>query len=133
MIKIEHPQNPAFSQLGLKYSAFNIAIDRKLMTAGLEYTLILITEPHVVADIAATLLERHHTAKSIAEMFSLNSDDDTWYEIAFCELCRAIAYSFRKAGVHIISNEAKLRDRSISCRHNEYRSRGLVSGNESFK
>ena len=105
-VLLEHPENPAFKRLGLKWYGIPILSDMALVIGGIIYPCAPFNGWYMGTEIGARNLAdetRYNTLPKIAELFKLETKTNRslWRDRALIELNRAVLHSFDCAGIRI--------------------------------
>ncbi|WP_404408369.1 nitric oxide synthase oxygenase [Jeotgalibacillus malaysiensis] len=108
-VRITHPQNQSFNELGLKWYAVPIISEMKLEIGGIEYPAAPFNGWYMETEIAArnfTDENRYNMLRATADAFGLNTQlqSTMWKDRAVIELCTAVMHSFKKAGASIVDH-----------------------------
>ena len=105
-VLLEHPENPAFKRLGLKWYSIPILSDMALVIGGIVYPCAPFNGWYMGTEIGARNLAdetRYNSLPKIAELFKLETKTNRslWRDRALIELNRAVLHSFDCAGIRI--------------------------------
>ncbi|WP_441955326.1 nitric oxide synthase oxygenase [Nocardia sp. 2TAF39] len=108
-VELEHPEFDWFAGLGLRWHALPAVSNMNLEVGGMTYPFAPFNGWYMGAEIGARNLSdtnRYNMLPLIAEMMCLDtrSERNLWRDQALVELNRAVLYSFRRAGVHIVDH-----------------------------
>ena len=135
-IQIAHPENKAFSKLGLKWYSTPILSDMALLIGGIHYPCAPFNGWYMGTEIGARNLadeNRYDYLPQIAEIFELNkmSNRTLWRDRALIELNRAVLHSFDRDKIKIGDHHALTRQFEKFC-ENEAKSKCPVTGDWSW-
>lgn len=106
-VDLEHPTNDAFASLGLRWTAMPSFTTQTLTVGGINYQNAPMNGVFISTEVAQMLMERFNVGPDIAEVFGFDMKKDPfWRQAAMLELERAVVFSFRSCGVHIIDPHA---------------------------
>lgn len=108
-VELEHPEFPAFKELGVKWYAVPIISEMKLEIGGIHYTLAPFNGWYMGTEIGARNLadeDRYNLLPKVAEAMGLDtsSNRSLWKDKALVELNIAVLESFQAAGVTIVDH-----------------------------
>jgi len=105
-VNLEHPENPKFASLQLKWYALPVLADMALKIGGVIYPFAPFNGYYMGTEIGARNLadaSRYNRLPAIAACLGLDttSQRSLWQDSALVELNRAVLYSFDKAGISV--------------------------------
>ncbi|WP_227396923.1 nitric oxide synthase oxygenase [Jeotgalibacillus aurantiacus] len=108
-VPIMHPESDAFNKLDLRWYAVPIISEMKLEIGGIEYVTAPFNGWYMETEIAARNFadeDRYNQLTQVAGAFGLSTvyQSSMWKDRAIIELCTAVMYSFKKAGVSIVDH-----------------------------
>ena len=135
-VQIEHPENSAFKELGLKWYSTPILSDMALLIGGIHYPCAPFNGWYMGTEIGARNLadeNRYDYLPQIAKIFDLNtkSNRTLWRDRALIELNRAVLHSFDRDKIKIGDHHALTRQFEKFC-ENEAKSKCPVTGDWSW-
>ena len=135
-IKLEHPDNKNFNQLGLKWYSMPILSDMALVIGGIVYPCAPFNGWYMGTEIGARNLadeERYNCLPKIAEVFRLDNKNNRtlWRDRAIVELNRAVLYSFDRDKVRIGDHHNITRQFEKFC-ENEGKAKCPITGDWSW-
>ena len=108
-VEIEHPTNPEFAKLGLKWVVIPAISNFRMDIGGIQYACIPFNGWFMETEIARNMWEpnRYNQAENIARVFGLDtsSEQTLWRDRAFLELNVAVLHSFSKAKVSLVDHQ----------------------------
>ena len=121
-VLIEHPENKAFKDLGLKWYTTPILSDMALVIGGIIYPCAPFNGWYMGTEIGARNLAdeaRYNTLPKIAQLFGYDqkTDRSLWRDRAIIELNRAVLYSFDRDAVKIGDHHALSRQFEKFCKN----------------
>jgi nitric-oxide synthase len=113
-VPIIHPTFAWFEELGLKWHALPAVSNMVLDAGGVRYTAAPFSGYYMETEIAARNFgdaERYNLLPVVADRMdpAMRSRDPFWRDRALVELCAAVLYSFRQAGVTMVDHHAASR------------------------
>ena len=113
-VPIIHPTFVWFEELGLKWHALPAVSNMVLDAGGVRYTAAPFSGYYMETEIAARNFgdaERYNLLPVVADRMdpAMRSRDPFWRDRALVELCAAVLYSFRQAGVTMVDHHAASR------------------------
>ena len=110
-VRLEHPEDPGFAGLGLKWFAVPVISDMALDLGGIQYSAAPFNGFYMGTEIGSMNLadpRRYNKLLAVAERMHLNIGDENplWRDQALVEINRAVIHSFRRAGVRILDHHA---------------------------
>ena len=113
-VPIIHPTFVWFEELGLKWHALPAVSNMVLDAGGVRYTAAPFSGYYMETEIAARNFgdaERYNLLPVVADRMdpAMRSRDPFWRDRAMVELCAAVLYSFRQAGVTMVDHHAASR------------------------
>ena len=135
-VQIEHPENSAFKELGLKWYSTPILSDMALLIGGIHYPCAPFNGWYMGTEIGARNLadeNRYDYLPQIAKIFELDtkSNRTLWRDRALIELNRAVLHSFDRDKIKIGDHHALTRQFEKFC-ENEAKSKCPVTGDWSW-
>ena len=135
-VQIEHPENSAFKELGLKWYSTPILSDMALLIGGIHYPSAPFNGWYMGTEIGARNLadeNRYDYLPQIAKIFDLDikSNRTLWRDRALIELNRAVLHSFDRDKIKIGDHHALTRQFEKFC-ENEAKSKCPVTGDWSW-
>jgi len=135
-VQIEHPENSAFKELGLKWYSTPILSDMALLIGGIHYPCAPFNGWYMGTEIGARNLadeNRYDYLPQIAKIFDLDtkSNRTLWRDRALIELNRAVLHSFDRDKIKIGDHHALTRQFEKFC-ENEAKSKCPVTGDWSW-
>ncbi|MGN2634801.1 nitric oxide synthase oxygenase [Nocardia takedensis] len=108
-VDLEHPDFDWFAGLGLKWHAVPAVSNMNLEIGGVTYPFAPFNGWYVGTEIGARNLadtNRYNMLPLIADMMELDTSHarTLWRDQALIELNKAVLFSYRKAGVHIVDH-----------------------------
>ncbi|XID94647.1 nitric oxide synthase oxygenase [Paenibacillaceae bacterium WGS1546] len=108
-VALEHPDHPAFAELGLKWYAVPILSDMALEIGGIRYTAAPFNGWYMGTEIGARNLadaERYDELPGIADKLGIDrsSNATLWKDRALLELNAAVIHSYKASGVSIVDH-----------------------------
>ncbi|WP_053070458.1 nitric oxide synthase oxygenase [Alkalihalobacillus pseudalcaliphilus] len=108
-VPIEHPTNPLFEELQLKWYAVPIISDMVLEIGGIRYPCAPFNGWYMGTEIAARNFAdpcRYDQLSRVAELFHLDQSREShlWRDEALVELNKAVLFSYKKFGVSIVDH-----------------------------
>ena len=105
-VEMSHPDNPAFSSLGLKWYAVPAISEMALVIGGIVYPCAPFNGWYMGTEVGARNfgdVDRYNMLPEVARIFGLDtsSERQLWRDRALIELNRAVLHSYDKAGIHI--------------------------------
>lgn len=105
-VRLEHPENTAFSQLQLQWYTLPVLADMALKIGGVVYPFAPFNGFYMGTEIGARNLadaDRYDRLPAIAQCFGLDTSNERslWRDRALVELNRAVLHSFDKAGISV--------------------------------
>jgi nitric-oxide synthase len=113
-VPIIHPTFAWFEELGLKWHALPAVSNMALEAGGVRYPAAPFSGYYMETEIAARNFgdaERYNLLPVVADRMdpAMRSRDPFWRDRALVELCAAVLYSFRQAGVTMVDHHAASR------------------------
>lgn len=113
-VPIIHPSLAWFEELGLKWHALPAVSNMMLDAGGVRYPAAPFSGYYMETEIAARNfgdVGRYNLLPVVADRLdpAMRSRDPFWRDRALVELCAAVLYSFRQAGVTIVDHHAASR------------------------
>lgn len=113
-VPIIHPTFAWFEELGLKWHALPAVSNMVLDAGGVRYPAAPFSGYYMETEIAARNFgdaERYNLLPVVADRMdpAMRSRDPFWRDRALVELCAAVLYSFRQAGVTMVDHHAASR------------------------
>lgn len=109
-VPLEHPDYPAFADLGLKWYAVPMVADMLLDMGGLRYTAAPFNGWYMGTEIGARNLadeHRYNLLPAMADLMGLDRNQGMatlWKDKALVELNVAVLHSFKRDGVSIVDH-----------------------------
>ncbi|MDQ8182609.1 nitric oxide synthase oxygenase [Pelagicoccus sp. SDUM812005] len=108
-VRIRHPKYEWFEKLGLRWHALPAIADMALVFDDWKFSAAPFSGHYMVTEIAVRNFgdrERYNMLPAIAEGLGLSTRDRTsfWRDRALVELCAAVMYSFKEAGVAMVDH-----------------------------
>lgn len=126
-VRLEHPEEPRFAGLGLKWHALPAVSDMRLEVGGHSYSAAPFSGWYMGTEIGSRNLgdtARYDALPRVAAVFGLDtrSQATLWRDRALVELNRAVLHSYAKAGVtivdhHTASEQFLLHEERETCLH----------------
>jgi nitric-oxide synthase len=113
-VPIVHPTLSWFEEFGLRWHALPAVSNMALDAGGVCYTAAPFSGYYMETEIAARNLgdvDRYNLLPVVADRMdpAMRSRDPFWRDRALVELCAAVLYSFRQAGVTVVDHHAASR------------------------
>ena len=110
-VELEHPEQPAFAELNLKWFAVPAVSDMALDVGGIQYTAAPSSGVYMGTEIGSFNLadpSRYNKLGAVARALRISNGDDNplWRDQALVEMNRAVIHSFRRDGVRIMDHHA---------------------------
>ncbi len=108
-VPLEHPDYPAFADLGLKWHALPSICSLRLEIGGIHYTCAPFNGWYMGAEIGARNLSdvnRYNLLPAMARVMGLDTrhERSLWRDRALVELNAAVLHSYEKAGVKMVDH-----------------------------
>ncbi|HEX4953670.1 MAG TPA: nitric oxide synthase oxygenase [Thermoanaerobaculia bacterium] len=108
-VPLEHPELPAFAELGLKWHALPAISSMRLEVGGIHYTCAPFNGWYMGAEIGARNLSdvnRYNLLPAVARLMGLDTQHERslWRDRALVELNVAVLHSFEQAGVKMVDH-----------------------------
>ena len=102
-VDIEHPVYSQITKLGYKWTTVPALTNFKMNLGGIVYANIPFNGWFVSTEIVRNLIERYNVGPEIAKALEMDmKTDPLWKQRVFCELERAVLYSFNKNNFTIV-------------------------------
>lgn len=113
-VKLSHPEQPRFRELGLKWHALPALSNLSLEIGALQYDCCPFSGWYLATEIGARNLSdraRYNLLAEVADIFGLDRshDQSLWRDRALVELNRAVLHSFAEAGVSLVDHHTASR------------------------
>ena len=113
-VPVVHPTFAWFEELGLKWHALPAVSNMVLDAGGVRYPAAPFSGYYMETEIAARNFgdaDRYNLLPVVADRMdpAMRSKDPFWRDRALVELCAAVLFSFRQAGVTIVDHHAASR------------------------
>ncbi|WP_419873211.1 nitric oxide synthase oxygenase [Candidatus Pristimantibacillus sp. PTI5] len=110
-VRLSHPENERFAQLGLQWYAVPFISDMELEIGGISYAAAPFNGWYMGTEIGARNLSdtnRYNQLPAVARLFQLDTTTNTslWKDRALIELNLAVLHSFKKHGVSIVDHHS---------------------------
>ncbi len=111
-VRIEHPEFPAFSELGLRWYAIPCITSMIMTIGGIDYPCAPFNGHYMGTEIASRNLadeRRYDRLPKVAEILGLNirPDPPLWKDRALLALNEAVLWSYERAGVRMADHHTE--------------------------
>ena len=115
-VDLEHPENPGFKELGLKWMTVPAISSFRMTLGGVDYCMQPFNGWFMDMEIARNLCERYKVGPDVARVFGISTEGVTmWQDRVYLEVYRAVHHSFVKNQFTIVDHHTASRQYSVHC------------------